>query len=87
VKLKTTIGNVLNVDPSVLSDESNSSNTPNWDSLHHIEVIFAVESAFHTRFTMLEISGLRNLGDIRQLLSQKGVDLSPPTTSDRALSA
>ena len=87
MKLKTTIGKVLNVDPNGLNDESNANNTPSWDSLHHIEVIFAVESAFHTRFTMLEISGLRNLGDIRQLLIQKGVDLSPPSAADAALSA
>lgn len=76
MRLYVTIGNILGVDPSALSDESNASNTPNWDSLRHIEVIFAVESAFNVRFTMPEIASLRQLGDIRQLLIMKGVDLT-----------
>mgnify|MGYP001259585287 CR=1 FL=1 len=32
----------------------------------------AVESAFHVRFTMPEITSLRNLGEIRALLLRKG---------------
>ena len=54
-----------------LNEESNAQNTPNWDSLRHIEVIFAVENAFHVRFTMPEIAGLRKLGDIRKLAVRK----------------
>jgi acyl carrier protein len=69
------IGKVLGVDPANLNDESNAQNTPKWDSLRHIEVVFAIENAFHVRFTMPEIAGLRKLGDIRQLLIQKNVKL------------
>lgn len=76
MRLYQVIGSVLQVDPDTLGEESNAENTKNWDSLRHIEVIFAVESAFHVRFDMAEIVGLRNLGDIRHLLVQKGVDLS-----------
>jgi acyl carrier protein len=72
------IGKVLGVDPSTLNEESNAQTTPRWDSLRHIEVIFAMENAFHVRFTMPEISGLRNLGDIRRLLLSKGVRLNEP---------
>ena len=70
------IGQVLGVDPAALTEDSNAQNTPKWDSLRHIEVIFAMENAFHVRFTMPEISGLRKLGDIRQLLLTKGVKLN-----------
>ena len=73
MRLYRVIGNVLKVDPTTLGEESNAENTANWDSLRHIEVIFAVESAFHVRFDMSEITSLRNLGDIRQLLLKKGV--------------
>jgi acyl carrier protein len=76
MQLYTLIGKVLGVDPSELSDESNASNTPKWDSLRHIEVVFAIENAFHVRFTMPEIASLRKLGDIRQLLIQKNVKLN-----------
>ncbi len=46
MQLYQIIGKVLGVDPATLNDESNAQNTPKWDSLRHIEVIFAVESAF-----------------------------------------
>ena len=71
-KLYTIVANVLRIDVVTLCEESNAQNTPRWDSLRHIEVIFAVESAYHVRFTMPEIAGLRNLGDIRRVLEVKG---------------
>ena len=73
MKLYQIVGNVLGVDPSTLAATSNAENTPNWDSLNHIEVIFAIESAYHVRFTMLEIAGLRNLGDIERILVSKSL--------------
>lgn len=75
MQLYELIGKVLSIDPSTLSEDSNAQNTPKWDSLRHIEILFAMESAFHLRFTMPEISGLRKLGDIRQLLLSKNVKL------------
>ena len=76
MQLYDLIGKVLGVDPSQLNEESNAQNTPKWDSLRHIEVVFAMENAFHVRFTMPEISGLRKLGDIRKLLLAKNIRLN-----------
>ena len=73
MKLVQIVANILEIEPSKLTDSSNAQNTPRWDSLRHIEVIFAVESAFHVRFTMPEITSLKNLGDIRRLLIAKNV--------------
>ena len=73
MQLYNLIGKVLGFDPATLTEDSNAQNTPKWDSLRHIEVLFAMESAFHLRFTMPEISGLRKLSDIRQLLVSKGI--------------
>ena len=78
MQLYNIIGKVLNVDIGLLNEESNAQNTPRWDSMRHIEVIFAVESAFHVRFTMPEIANLRKLGDIRRLLLAKNVRLNEP---------
>jgi acyl carrier protein len=78
MQLYELIGKVLGVDPSQLNEDSNAQNTPKWDSLRHIEVVFAMENAFHVRFTMPEISGLRKLSDIRKLLLQKNVQLNLP---------
>jgi acyl carrier protein len=83
MQLYQLIGQVLNVDPSTLNEDSNAQNTPNWDSLRHIEVIFAMENAFHVRFTMPEISALRKLGDIRRLLETKQVVINQPVEQYR----
>ena len=72
MRLYDVIGRILEVDPETLSEESNAQNTPRWDSLRHIEVVMAVESAYHVRFSMPELSNLQRLGDIRTLLTQKG---------------
>ena len=76
MKFYEIVGNILGVDPGSLDEASNASNVPQWDSLRHIEVIFAIESAYQVRFTMPEIAGLRNLGDMRQLLLSKSVSFS-----------
>jgi acyl carrier protein len=73
MQLYQLIGKVLGVDSSLLTEDSNAQNTPKWDSLRHIEVVFAMENAFHVRFTMPEIASLRKLGDIRKLLEAKNV--------------
>ena len=78
MQLYQIIGKVLGVDPAELTEDSNAQNTPKWDSLRHIEVVFAMENAFHVRFTMPEIASLRKLGDIRQLLISKKVRFKEP---------
>ena len=75
MKLFNIVGSVLGIEAAQLSDASNAQNTPNWDSLRHIEVIFAIESAFHIRFSMADITGLRNLGDVRRILVAKNIQL------------
>ncbi len=82
MQLYSLVGKVLDVESSLLNEESNAQNTPKWDSLRHIEVLFAIENAFHVRFTMPEISGLRKLGDIRKLLATKNVPLNVDTTEE-----
>jgi acyl carrier protein len=81
MKLNNIVGSVLGVEPVHLTDASNSQNTPKWDSLRHIEVIFAIESAYHVRFTMSEITSLKNLGDIRRILASKSMaaEVAPET--------
>lgn len=83
MQLYNLIGKVLGVDPATLSEDSTTHNTPRWDSLRHIEILFAMESVFHVRFTMPEISPLRKLSDIRRLLLAKGIKLNTIGESQR----
>ena len=44
-----------------------------WDSLKHMEVIAALEQQFELQFTFEEIVSMRSVGDIKRVLSSKGV--------------
>jgi len=44
-----------------------------WDSLKHMEVIAALEQQFELQFTFDEIVSMRSVGDIKRVLSSKGV--------------
>ncbi len=74
MKLTTLVANVLDIDASTLSDESNAKNTPNWDSARHIDLLLSIEVAFGVQFSMPEITSMHNLGDMRAILEEKGAD-------------
>ena len=44
-----------------------------WDSLKHMEVIAALEKQFELQFSFDEIVTMRSVGDIKRVLSIKGV--------------
>jgi acyl carrier protein len=46
------------LDVAHLSTESSRDNTPEWDSLRQVQIIFAVEDEFGVEFTESELSGL-----------------------------
>jgi acyl carrier protein len=73
MRLFETVASVLNIDVSSLDNQSNGQNTENWDSLRHIELMLAVETAFGVTFSMSEMISMQNLGDMRALLIDKGV--------------
>lgn len=75
MELNEVIAGVLKIDPSMINNESNAHNTPNWNSLRHIELILAVENAYGVRFSMPEMVSMQNVGDMRDLLIEKGASL------------
>jgi acyl carrier protein len=42
-----------------------------WDSLTHVNLIVAVESGFSVKFSLKEMAGLRNVGDMIDLIVDK----------------
>ena len=40
------IGEILEIDPGEISDESSPDNIPEWDSLMHLRIILKLEKAF-----------------------------------------
>jgi acyl carrier protein len=54
-----------------ITRESNASNVPGWDSLAHITLVSAIEQEFGIRFALGELEGLKNVGEMIDLVQQK----------------
>lgn len=55
-----------------ISDSTTADDIEAWDSLEHITLISAVEKAFKMRFTMREVSGMKNVGEMVGILLERG---------------
>ena len=54
-----------------LSRTTTAQDVQGWDSLMHINMIAAIEREFKIRFTTREITALRNVGDLLDLIAGK----------------
>ncbi|PZR56355.1 MAG: acyl carrier protein [Candidatus Meridianibacter frigidus] len=44
---------------------------PGWDSFAHLRLIFSVEKAFDVSFSASQMSGLKNVGELAELIDSK----------------
>ncbi len=63
--------NVFDDDSIVLTDETNSSDIDDWDSLEQINLIVNIENEFEMMFDMAEVSDLANVGEMADLIMRK----------------
>ena len=62
---------VLGNETLILSRATTAQDVDGWDSLMHINLIVAIEREFKIRFTTREITALRNVGDLMDLIARK----------------
>ncbi|MBR6618388.1 MAG: acyl carrier protein [Oscillospiraceae bacterium] len=67
-KLTEVFQDVFDDDDIVLTDATSAKDIEDWDSLEHINLIAAVERAFRMRFTVREVSGMKNVGEMLDIL-------------------
>ena len=70
-KLNGVFRDVFDDDSIELSDDTTADDIDGWDSLEHITLISAVEKAFKMRFTMKEVSGMKNVGEMMDILAER----------------
>ena len=51
-------------DEIVVTDEMTAADIPEWDSLMHITLISEVEDAFGIKFSMKDVLGMKNVGEM-----------------------
>ena len=55
---------IFKLENEVISNETNSDDVNNWDSLNHIILINAIENEFKIKFPLGEMADLKSIGDI-----------------------
>lgn len=70
-RLTQVFQDVFDDDAIVLTDNTSAKDIEDWDSLEHINLIAAVEKEFKMRFTMKEVSGMKNVGEMAQIVCER----------------
>jgi len=70
-RLTAVFRNVFDDDGIELSDSTTADDIEAWDSLEHITLISAVEKEFKMRFTMKEVSGMKNVGEMMNIIAER----------------
>lgn len=71
-RLSIIFRDVFDDDSIEVRDEMTSRDVETWDSLSHIDLIYAIEKEFNIVFTAGEAGGaLKNVGQLRALIEKK----------------
>jgi acyl carrier protein len=54
-----------------VQDETTAKDIEGWDSLEHINLIVAVESEFGIKFSMGQVNGMKNVGEMVDHIMEK----------------
>lgn len=70
-RLNGVFRDVFDNEDITVTDATTADDIEEWDSLEHISLIAAVEKAFKMRFTMKEVSGMKNVGEMITILCDR----------------
>ncbi len=70
-RLTEVFRNVFDDEDLIINENTTADDIEEWDSLEHISLISAVEKAFKMRFTMKEVSGMKNVGEMIDILCER----------------
>jgi acyl carrier protein len=59
---------VFDDDELSVTRETTAKDVENWDSLTHVKLILAAERKFSVRFSSSEVAGLKNVGELLDLI-------------------
>jgi acyl carrier protein len=70
-KLNEVFREVFDLDDVVVTRETVADDIEEWDSLEHINLISAVESTFRMKFKMKEVSTMKNVGEMVDIIAER----------------
>ena len=54
-----------------VTDATTANDIEDWDSLEHINLVVAVEKRFKIKFTMGEVAGMKNVGEMVDIILKR----------------
>tara|TARA_B100000029_G_scaffold33085_1_gene31472 strand:- start:109 stop:339 length:231 start_codon:yes stop_codon:yes gene_type:complete len=67
------VAKVFSIPESEVNDNSSPENIENWDSFNGLVLVDELENHFKVKFTISEITDVKNVGDIKQHLKNHNV--------------
>lgn len=67
------LADVLQIPVAEVTDQLAMTDLDVWDSLKHIELIASLEEQLNVQLSFDDIVAMRSVGDIKRVLSSKGV--------------
>ena len=62
---------IFDDDELVITDETTAADIEDWDSLEQINILVAMEREFGVKFSVGEVEGLANVGEMLDLIESK----------------
>lgn len=67
-KLNGVFRDVFDDEDITVNDATTADDIEDWDSLEHINLVVAVEKCFGIKFTMGEVTGMKNVGEMADII-------------------
>ena len=74
-KLYNIISKVFSVPITEINDESGPETIESWDSFNGLILVDDIESNFNVKFTVSEITDVKNISDINRHLKNHGINV------------
>jgi acyl carrier protein len=70
-RVRSVVAAVLKVPEQNLTPQSSPDDIESWDSMHHLQIILALEEEFSVHFDADEIDGLQTVGALTMALGER----------------
>ena len=74
-KLYEIISKVFDVNISEINDQSSPETVERWDSFHGLALIDSLEIEYDVKFSISEITDVKNIADIKRHLKNHGIEI------------
>jgi acyl carrier protein len=75
-RIREIAADVFGVSAADLPEDASNENVPGWDSLHHLELMLAVEMEFNVQISSEAMPALLSIDAIEEYLREQGVPAS-----------